>query len=78
MAQPSNGNPRLTKMVRGWDRVIQFRTTDNGLGFSMRVENRQLSELDTGPIESVTSSSPAPARTSATCSGATSTRRRST
>ena len=47
----SNGNPRLTKMVRGWDRVIQFRTTDNGLGFTMRVENQQLSELDTEPIE---------------------------
>ena len=66
-------------MVRGWDRVIQFRTTDTGQGFTMRVENQQLSELDTGPVEGlpdviVTGT----ARTSATCSGATSTRRRST
>ena len=49
----SNGNARLRGMVRGWDRVIHFRTTDNGLGFTMRVENQQLSELDTGPVEVV-------------------------
>ena len=33
----SNGNPRLTKMVRGWDRVIHFVTTDTGQGYTMRV-----------------------------------------
>ena len=47
----SNDNARLTKMVKGWDRVIHFRTTDTGLGFTMRVENQQLSELDTGVVE---------------------------
>ena len=42
----SNGNPRLTNMVRGWDRVIHFTTTDTGEGYTMRVEGQQLSELD--------------------------------
>ncbi len=40
-----NGNPRLTKMVQGWDRVIHFRTTDTGQAYTMRVEDQQLSEL---------------------------------
>ena len=34
----SNGNPRLTKMVKGWDRVIHFVTTDTAQGYTMRVE----------------------------------------
>ena len=41
----SNENPRLTKMVRGWDRVIHFTTTDTAQGYTMRVEDQQLSEL---------------------------------
>jgi putative sterol carrier protein len=47
----SNANPRLTKMAKGWDRVIHFRTTDNGLAFTMRVENQRLSDLDTSPVD---------------------------
>jgi len=41
----SNANPRLTKMLKGWDRVIHFTTTDTGQGYTMRVEGQQLSEL---------------------------------
>ena len=45
----SNDNPRLTKMVKGWDRVIHFITTDTGRTYTMRVEHQQLSPLETGP-----------------------------
>ena len=44
----SNENPRLTNMVRGWDRVIHFTTTDTEQGFTMRVEGQQLSDLSFG------------------------------
>jgi len=44
----SNDNPRLAKMVKGWDRVIHFTTTDTAQGFTMRVEAQRLSELVVG------------------------------
>lgn len=44
----SNDNPRLNKMVRGWDRVIHFTTTDTGEGFTMEVRDQVLSELVVG------------------------------
>ena len=44
----SNANPRLIKMVRGWDRVIHFTTTDTAQGYTMRVEDQRLSELAVG------------------------------
>jgi putative sterol carrier protein len=44
----SNDNPRLTKMVKGWDRVIHFVTTDTAETYTMRVEQQQLSPLETG------------------------------
>lgn len=44
----SNANARLTTMVRGWDRVIHFTTTDTEEGFTMRVEDQQLSDLVIG------------------------------
>lgn len=47
----SNANPRLTKMVKGWDRAIHFHVTDIGRGFTMRVQDQQLSDLDLGPVE---------------------------
>jgi putative sterol carrier protein len=47
----SNDNPRLTKMVKGWDRVIHFTTTDTGQTYTMRVEHQQLSALETGPAD---------------------------
>ncbi len=46
----SNGNPRLTKMVKGWDRVIHFVTTDTDQAYTMRVEAQQLSELEVGHV----------------------------
>ena len=46
----SNDNPRLTKMVKGWDRVIHFVTTDTGQGYTMVVEDQQLSGLAVGHI----------------------------
>ena len=44
----SNDNPRLKKMVKGWDRVVHFSTTDTGEGFTMRVGDQRLSELVVG------------------------------
>jgi putative sterol carrier protein len=44
----SNDNPRLSKMVRGWDRVVHFTTTDTGQGFTMRVQGQRLSDLVVG------------------------------
>ncbi|HVB92209.1 MAG TPA: SCP2 sterol-binding domain-containing protein [Acidimicrobiales bacterium] len=44
----SNDNPRLSKMVKGWDRVIHFSTTDTAQGFTMRVQDQLLSELVVG------------------------------
>jgi putative sterol carrier protein len=46
----SNDNPRLTKMVKGWDRVIHFTTTDTRETYTMRVEHQQLSPLETGHV----------------------------
>jgi len=44
----SNANPRLTKMLKGWDRVIHFTTTDTGQGYTMCVVGQELSELAVG------------------------------
>jgi len=46
----SNDNSRLTKMVKGWDRVIHFTTTDTAQGYTMVVEDQQLSGLAVGHI----------------------------
>ena len=46
----SNENPRLTKMVKGWDRVIHFVTTDTEQSYTMRVEAQQLAELEVGHL----------------------------
>lgn len=48
--QRSNGNPRLQKMVRGWDRVIHFVLSDGGEGFTMEVRDQRLSELVPGHV----------------------------
>lgn len=44
----SNDNPRLAKMVKGWDRVIHFTASDIEQGFTMRVVDQRLSELVVG------------------------------
>jgi len=44
----SNDNPRLAKMLRGWDRVIHFVTTDTSEGYTMRVRDQRLTELLAG------------------------------
>jgi putative sterol carrier protein len=44
----SNANARLTQMLKGWDRVIHFTTTDTAQGYTMHVEGQQLSELAVG------------------------------
>jgi putative sterol carrier protein len=46
----SNANARLRKMVRGWDRVVHFNTTDTGEGFTMEVREQLLSELAFGHV----------------------------
>lgn len=46
----SNANERLRKMVRGWDRVVHFRTTDTAEGFTAEVRDQTLSELTVGLV----------------------------
>ncbi|HEX3946101.1 MAG TPA: SCP2 sterol-binding domain-containing protein [Acidimicrobiales bacterium] len=46
----SNGNERLKKMVRGWDRVVHFRASDTGDGYTMEVRGQELSELAMGHL----------------------------
>jgi putative sterol carrier protein len=46
----SNDNPRLSKMVKGWNRVVHFETTDTGQGFTMQVHDQKVSELVVGHI----------------------------
>jgi len=46
----SNDNPRLSKMVKGWDRVVHFATTDTEDGFTMQVQDQKLSELVVGHV----------------------------
>ena len=46
----SNDNPRLTRMVKGWDRVIHFTATDTDETYTMQVERQQLSALETGHV----------------------------
>lgn len=46
----SNANPRLRKMVRGWDRVVHFTTTDTAEGYTMEVRRQELSELVDGHV----------------------------
>jgi hypothetical protein len=46
----SNGNERLRKMVRGWDRVIHFVAMDLNAGFTMEVRDQTLSELQLGSV----------------------------
>ena len=48
--QRSNGNERLRKMVRGWDRVVHFRTVDTAEGFTMEVRDQALSEITVGLV----------------------------
>jgi putative sterol carrier protein len=46
----SNENARLQKMVRGWDRVVHFTTSDTADAFTMEVRNQLLSELQYGHV----------------------------
>jgi putative sterol carrier protein len=48
--QRSNANARLKKMVRGWDRVIHFATTDTTDAFTVEVVGQELSELTFGHV----------------------------
>ena len=43
-----NANPRLTKMLRNWDRVAHLVPNDLDERFGMQVRDRVLSELRTG------------------------------
>ncbi len=47
----SNDNPRLTKMIKGWDRVVHFSASDTGDTFTMRVERQVLHELVVGHVD---------------------------
>jgi len=65
----SNGNERLRKMVRGWNRIVHLHTTDTDESFTLSVLDQELSALTRAGSANPTSSSRARARTSATCSG---------
>jgi putative sterol carrier protein len=47
-----NGNARLQKMARGWDRVVQFVARDTDMVFTMEVRAQQLSALESGAANS--------------------------
>jgi putative sterol carrier protein len=44
----ANGNERLKKMVRGWDRVVHLVTTDTAESFTIAVRAQELTELQRG------------------------------
>jgi putative sterol carrier protein len=46
----SNGNDRLKKMVRGWNRVVHLSTVDTAETFTLEVRDELLSELQRGHV----------------------------
>ena len=46
--QRCNGNDRLKRMLRGWDRVVHLEATDTGDGFTVTVRDQALDPLVAG------------------------------
>jgi putative sterol carrier protein len=46
-----NGNERLRRMLRGWDRVVHLVATDTGDRFTVQVRDQTLSALADGTDE---------------------------
>ena len=45
-----NANPRLAKMLRGWDRTVHLVTSDTGEGYTLSVAGSVLGELRSGLV----------------------------
>ena len=45
-----NGNARLARMLRGWDRTVHLVATDTGDGFTLAVEASVLADLRHGLV----------------------------
>lgn len=48
--QRCNANPRLRRMLRGWDRVVHLSATDTGDAFTVTVTDTEISELTHGAL----------------------------
>lgn len=46
-----NGNPRLARMLRGWDRTVHLVATDTGAGFTIAVAGSVLADLRHGLVD---------------------------
>jgi putative sterol carrier protein len=46
-----NDNPRLAKMLRGWDRVVHLVASDSGDGFTIEVAGSVLADLRHGLVD---------------------------
>jgi putative sterol carrier protein len=46
-----NDNPRLAKMLRGWDRVVHLVASDTGDGFTIEVAGSVLADLRHGLVD---------------------------
>jgi len=46
----SNGNERLRKMVRGWNRIVHLHATDTDESFTLSVLDQELSALTRGGV----------------------------
>ena len=46
----ANGNPHVASLIRGWNPVFHLESTDTGLAYSMRVEDRRIESVAEGHI----------------------------
>ena len=46
-----NGNARLARMLRGWDRTVHLMATDTGDGFTIAVAGSVLADLRQGLVD---------------------------
>ncbi len=46
-----NGNARLARMLRGWDRTVHLMATDTGDGFTIAVSGSVLADLRHGLVD---------------------------
>jgi len=46
-----NGNARLARMLRGWDRTVHLVATDTGDGFTLTVAGSVLGDLQRGLVD---------------------------
>lgn len=44
----ANGNPHVASLTRGWSPMFHLESTDTGLAYSMRVEDRRIESVAAG------------------------------